>query len=34
VGFLADLVSVNRKLLESVEWRMKKLEIRLGRDEE
>jgi len=28
LGFLADLISVNRRLLERIEWRLRKLEIR------
>ena len=30
-GVLADLISVNRKLLEKVDWRLSRLEDRLGR---
>jgi glycosyltransferase involved in cell wall biosynthesis len=30
VGFLADLISVNRKLLEGVDWRLRKVEDALG----
>jgi hypothetical protein len=29
VGLMADLVSVNRKLLERVDWRLRKLEERI-----
>ncbi len=28
LGFLADLLSVNRRLLERIEWRMRKLELK------
>ena len=30
VGFLADLISVNRKLLEALDWRLRKMEDSLG----
>jgi len=26
LGFLADLISVNRRLLERIEWRLRRLE--------
>jgi glycosyltransferase involved in cell wall biosynthesis len=34
VGLLADLISVNRKLLEKLDWRLRQLDERLNDDEE
>jgi hypothetical protein len=32
IGLIADLISVNRRLLEKLDWRIKKLEERLKKD--
>jgi hypothetical protein len=28
IGFLADLIAVNRKLLENINWRVRKMEMK------
>jgi hypothetical protein len=33
IGLIADLISVNRKLLEKVDWRLRQLEERLNDEE-